>query len=172
MQSVQAMREILISLRRKEALEIHQMFHDSLDQQARIPDEALNVPADPTPAPDDDEYPLPADYALLGFWRTLESYLVVESSVLPASDEEKNKGLVRVSTRVTNTAPASEGRPHVTFRNVTAGTDGAQRGGEGVTLSTEWHELEPGQTESREFTVAAKGLASIEFQRTWPCGSK
>ena len=163
MQSVQAMREILISLRRKEALEIHQMFHDSLDQQVRIPDEALNVPEDPTFAADEDEYPLPADYALLGFWRTLESYLVVESSVLPASDEENNKGLIRISVRVTNTAPASEGRPHVTFRDVRLALTGLNGRGRGD-ANTGWHELEPGQTETREFTVAAKGLASIEFQ--------
>ena len=162
MQSVQAMREILTLLRRKEALEIQQMFHDSLDQQVRIPDEALNVPEDPTLAGDEDEYPLPADYALLGFWRTLESYLVVESSVLPASDEENNKGLIRISVRVTNTAPASEGRPHVTFRDVRLELTGLNGRGRGH-ANTGWQELEPGQTESREFTVAAKGLASIEF---------
>ena len=81
MQSVQAMREILISLRRREALEIHQMFQDSLDHQVSIPEEVLNVPEDPPSATEDDNYPLLADYALLGFWRTLESYLVVESNV-------------------------------------------------------------------------------------------
>ena len=162
MQSVQAMREILISLRRKEALEIHQMFHDSLDQQVSIPEEGLNVPEDPTPATDDDEYSLPADYALLGFWRTLESYLVVESTVLASSDEQQNEGLVKISVRVTNTAPASEGRPHITFRDVRLKLTGVNERRRGRTDS-EWHELEPGQTETTEFTVAEKGLASIEF---------
>ena len=44
------------------------MFQDSLDQQVSIPEEDLNVPEDPTPALDDDDHPLPTDYALLGFW--------------------------------------------------------------------------------------------------------
>ena len=162
MQSVQAMREILTSLRRKEALEIQQMFHDSLDQQVRIPEEALNVPEGPTPASDDYEYPLPEDYALLGFWRTLESYLVVESTVLAAGDEEQNEGLVRVSVRVTNTAPVGEGRPHVTFRDVRLGLTGVNERRRRRTDSA-WQKLEPGQTETTEFTVAGKGLASIEF---------
>ena len=61
MQSVQAMREILISLRRKEALEMHQMFQDSLDQQISIAEEDLNVPEDPTSVLDDDD---PTHYRL------------------------------------------------------------------------------------------------------------
>ncbi len=165
MQSVQAMREILISLRRREALEIHQMFQDSLDHWVSIPEEVLNGPEDPTPAAEDDNYPLPADYALLGFWRTLESYLVVESTVQPARDEEQNEGLVRVLVRVTNTAPASEGRPDITFRKVKLELTGAKnlgRRGRDRT-SVEWDGLRPGQTETTEFIVAAKGLASIEL---------
>ena len=165
MQSVQAMREILISLRRREALEIHQMFQDSLDHQVSIPEEVLNVPEDPPPATEDDNYPLPADYALLGFWRTLESYLVIESNVQPARDEEQNEGLVRVLVRVTNTAPASEGRPDITFRKVRLELTGAKnlgrRGRERA--GVEWDGLRPGQTETSEFIVAAKGLASIEL---------
>ena len=161
-QSVQAMREILIALRRREALEIHQMFQDSLDHQGSIPEEVLKVSEDQTPAPHDDDYPLPADYALLGFWRTLESYLVVESTVQPASDEERNEGLVKVLVRVTNTAPASEGRPDITFRNVRLELTGLNRRGRGHT-DAEWSKLSPGQTQTCEFTVAAKGLASIEL---------
>ncbi len=166
MQSVQAMREILISLRRREALEIHQMFQDSLDHQVSIPEEVLNVAEDPPPATEDDNYPLPADYALLGFWRTLKSYLVVEANVQPARDEEQNEGLVRVLVRVTNTAPASEGRPDITFRKVRLELTGAKnlgrRGRERP--GVEWDGLRPGQTETSEFIVAAKGLASIELQ--------
>ncbi len=165
MHSVQAMREILISLRRREALEIHQMFQDSLDQRAGIPEEALNVPEYPTPALDGEDDPLPRDYALLGFWRTLESYLVVESVVQPATDEERDQGLVRVLVRVTNTAPSSEGRPDVTFRNVRLELTGVQalnwRGRE--YRNAEWTNLGPGQTETTEFMASAKGLASIEL---------
>ena len=168
MQVVQAMREILISLRRREALEIQQMFHDSLDQQISIPEEDLNVTEDPTPALDDDDHPLPTDYALLGFWRALESYLDVESVVQPASDEEQNEGLVRVLVRVTNTAPSSEGRPDITFRNVRLELTGVQalvRRGRNY-ANTEWTALGPGQSETTEFMAATKGLASIELHVT------
>ncbi len=61
MQSVQAMREILIPLRRREALEIDRLFQDNLDRQGSIPQAVLNTPGDPPPAPDDDAHPLPAD---------------------------------------------------------------------------------------------------------------
>ena len=141
------------------------MFQDSLDHQVSIPRELLNVPEDPTPATKDDDCPIPADYALLAFWRTLESYLVVESTVQPARDEEQNEGLVRVLVRVTNTAPASEGRPDVTFRQVRLELTGAKnfdRRGRNRT-EFEWNSLSPGQTETSEFIVASKGLASIEF---------
>ena len=166
MQSVQAMREILISLRRKEALEIHQMFQDSLDQQVSIPEEFLYVSEEPTPASDDDDYPLPAGHALLGFWRALESYLYVESVVQPASDEERNEGLVRVLIRITNTAPASEGRPDITFRKVRLQLTGAQALAQRGHVGSEWTDLGPGQSETIEFTAHTKGLASIELHVT------
>ena len=166
MQSVQAMREILISLRRKEALEIHQMFQGSLDQQASIPEEVLTELEDPAAAPDEDDYPLPTGNALLGFWRSLESYLYVESVVQPASDEELNKGLVRVLLRITNTAPASEGRPDITFRNVTLEVTGERALAQRHHFQEEWSDLGPGQSRTTEFTAHAKGLASIEWYVT------
>ena len=168
MQSVQAMREILISLRRREALEINEMFEGSLDQQVSIPEEDLNVSEAPTPALDDEGLPLSADFALLGFWRALESYLNVESVIQPAGDEEQNKELVRVLVKVTNTAPSSEGRPDITFRNVRLELRGVQALARRSRdyANKEWADLGPGQTETTEFTAAAKGLASIEFHVT------
>ena len=91
--------------------------------------------------------------------------MVVESTVQPARDEEQNEELVKVLVRVTNTAPASEGRPDVTFRKVRLELTGAKsidRRGRNHT-GVEWDSLSPGQTETSEFVVAAKGLASIEF---------
>ena len=166
MQLVQAMREILISLRRREALEIQHMFQDSLDQQVSVPEEELNVEADPTPEPSDEDYPLTADGALLGFWRTLESYLEIESVVLPASDKEQERGLVRFVVKVTNTAPSSEGRPDITFRNVRLELTGARALTRSNYSSAEWNNLGPGQTKTAEFSAAAKGLAAIEFHVT------
>ena len=162
MQSVQAMREILISLRRREALEIHQMFQNSLDHQGSIPEEALAGVED---SPDDDDgNSSVGERSLLGFWHALESYLVVESTVRPAADEEQDNGRVSILVRVTNTAPASEGRPNVVFRNVMLEVNGAAIFSGRDRRRPEWSELEPGQTVTSEFASPAKGLASIEFR--------
>ena len=168
MQSVQAMREILIALRRREVLEMNQMFQDSLDHQASISEEALNLLEEEAPAIENDS-PLPSDYALLAFWRTLESYLIVESTVPPATDEDQDPALARVIVRVTNTAPAGEGRPDITFSNVRLEITGAQAFGQRsrhYDPSQEWHNLEPGQTQTVEFMAPEKGLASIELRVT------
>ena len=162
MQAVQAMREILMSLRRKEALEIHRMFQDSLDQQGKIPEETLNLPEESSSDGDDDSSA--AEYPLLGLWRTLESYLVIESIVQPSSEEEQSRGLANVLVRVTNTAPASEGRPDVRFRNVMLETMGAENHNRQSRNRPELGNLEPGQTIEREFTFASNGLASVEFR--------
>lgn len=166
MQLVHAMREILISLRRREALEIQQMFQDDLDQQTSIPEEVLNVTEESTPPIEDDEAPLLTDDALLGFWRALESYLEIESIVQPSTDEEQNRGLVRVLVRITNTAPSSEGRPDITFGNVSLKLTGERALARYSSNYADWSNLGPGQTETTEFLIAEKGLASIEFHVT------
>ncbi len=172
MYSVQAMREILISLRRREALEIHQMFQDSLNQQGSIPEESL-TDAEDSPVVNDDDGDYSVDeHSLLGFWRTLESYLVVESTVQPIDDtvppidddEEQGSGQVSILVSVTNTAPHSEGRPDIRFRNVRLEVIGDTTRRRRDRNRLEWSELEPGQTVVSEFTSAANGLASIEFR--------
>lgn len=161
---VQTMRELLISLRRREALEMEKMFDESLDQPTSIPEEDFQVIEEPTPTPSDDEDPPLSDHSLLGFWRALESYLDVESVVQPTSEEEHNQGLVRVAVRITNTAPSSEGRPDITFRDVRlqfTGTRAVANYG-----NTNWSNLGPGETQTTEIVIADKGLASIEFHVT------
>lgn len=166
MQLVQAMREILTSLRRREALEIQQMFQEDLDNQTSIPEEALNVTEEPTTPTDEDGEPLTEDRALLGFWRALESYLEVESVVKPSTDKERNRGLTRVSVQITNTAPSSEGRPNITFSNVRLELTGNRALAGYGSHYADWSNLGPGQTQSTEFLIAEKGLASIEFHVT------
>ncbi len=85
--------------------------------------------------------------------------MAVESAILPQQDEERNRELVRVQVRITNTAPASEGRPDIRFRNVRLDVTGAE-----TRSRLDREHLEPGQTATSEFTVAAKGLASVEFR--------
>lgn len=161
MQSVQAMREILISLRRREALEIHQMFQDSLDQAESIPEEILTA-TEESPDSGDDGYSV-GERSLLGFWRALESYLVVESIIQPSSEEERVRGLANVLVRIANTAPVSEGRPEIRFRNVRLDITGAENIRRRGQNRLEWSELSSGQTVESEFTFPAKGLASVEF---------
>ena len=168
MQSVQAMREILISLRRREALEIHQMFQESLDQQGAIREEFLNVREEflnvlqELPFDGDDDS-LGADYFLLGFWRALESYLAVEADVVPQEKEEldrRGRKYVNVLVRVTNTAPASEGRPDIRFRDIAVYVRGGGNGREERSLGR----LDPGETREEQFRFAEKSLGSVEFR--------
>ena len=155
MQSVQAMQEILISLRRPEALEIHKMFPDTLTQTPAIPNEALTAADDDPPNADDPDSDPPADErSLLGFWRALESYLVVESSVQPESDE----GYANVLVRVTNSAPASDGRPNIRFDNIELRAQARNN------QSKNLGHLEPGQTRQTEFRLYKNELASVQFQ--------
>ena len=161
MQAVQAMREILVSLRRREALEIHQMFHDSLDRQGNIPEETLISTEDSLAAVDDDGNAYAADYPILGFWRALESYLVIESAVQDATEDN---GTVNVLVRVTNTAPASEGRPDIRFINVRLDVTGAETRQRSRRNDPNLGTLDAGQTAERQFTFENKELASVEFR--------
>ena len=164
MQSVQAMREILISLRRREALEIHQMFQDSLDRQGSIPEETLMAAEDSSLADGNDSESSVRERPLLGFWRALESYLVVESTVQPSSEGEGDRGLVNVLVRVTNSAPVSEDRPDIRFTDVTLHIRGAENHRRGGNNSQGLGSLEPGRVAERQFSFPESGLASIEFQ--------
>ena len=160
MQSVQAMQEILISLRRPEALELHKMFPDTLTQTPAIPNQALTAADDDdSPAPDDPDNDPPADErSLLGFWRALESYLVVESIVQPDSGSERDRGYANVLVRVTNSAPVSDGRPNIRFDNIELRAQSRNN------QSKELGRLEPGQTRQAEFRLYKNELASVQFR--------
>lgn len=162
LQAVQAMQEILISLRRPEALELHKMFQESLAHTDAIPQETLAVTEDPPVADDADER------SLLCFWRSLESYLAVESSVQAYHDEEhdwKGRKTATVLVRVTNTAPTGDDRPEIIFSSVTLEAVGMEfEYIHKIRNPQELGGLAPGDTATREFTVTEKGLASVEFR--------
>ena len=162
LQAVQAMQEILISLRRPEALELHKMFQESLAHTAAIPQETLAVTDDP-PSADDADSDVD-ERSLLGFWRSLESYLVVESSVKTDDEEIDRIGrkLAVVLVRVTNTAPSGDDRPEIVFNSVTLEAVGAEI--RHRRYGPELGGLAPGDTVTREFTVTEYGLASVEFR--------
>ena len=159
MQSVQAMQEILISLRRPEALEIHKMFPNTLTQTPAIPNQALTAADDDPPNADDPDSDPPADErSLLGFWRALESYLVVESIVQPDSESQRDRGYANVLVRVTNSAPASDGRPNIRFENIELRAQARN------SQSKNLGHLEPGQTQEAEFRLYKNELAFVQFQ--------
>ena len=162
LRAVQAMQEILISLRRPEALELHQMFQESLAHTDAIPLETLALTEDPPVADDADA----DERSLLGFWRSLESYLAVESSVQAYHDEEhdwKGRKTATVLLRVTNTAPTSDDRPEIIFSSVTLEAIGVEYR-HGIRGPQQLGGLAPGDTVTREFTVTEKGLTSVEFR--------
>ena len=166
MQAVQAMREILMSLRQKEALEIHQMFQDTLDQQGQIRKDMLTISAESASATDqDNDYPS-GNSSRMEFWRELESYLVVKSRVSAEKIEQTDRNgnsLVNVTVTVTNTAPISQGRPDVSFQNVTLEVSGPENLNRESRNRPELGNLEAGRTVERHFTFPAKGLASVGF---------
>ena len=168
LRAVQAMQEILISLRRPEALELHQMFQESLAQTDAIPQETLAAPENPPAADDFDavDDSTADERSLLGFWRSLESYLVVESSVKTDDEETDRIGrkLAVVLVRVTNTAPTGDDRPEIVFNSVTLTAVGAELRRSHRGNGPELGGLAPGDTATREFAVTEKGLASVEFR--------
>ena len=155
LQAVQAMQEILISLRRPEALELHKMFQESLAHTDAIPQETLAVTDDP-PAADDADSDVD-ERSLLGFWRSLESYLAVESSVQAGDEKRDRRGrkTVTVLVRVTNTAPTSDGRPHIRFGDVELRYRGNNQG-----LGS----LGPGEAKDVPINFLENELPSIQFR--------
>ena len=157
LRAVQAMQEILISLRRPEALELHQMFQESLDHTDAIPMETLAVTDDPPLADDADADASTDERSLLGFWRSLESYLVVESSVQAYDEEPDRQGrkTVTVLVRVSNTAPTSDGRPHIRFTNVELRYRGNNQG---------LVSLGPGESNEVQIKFLENELPSVQFE--------
>ena len=160
LQSVQAMREILISLRRREALEINRMFQDGLEQQGGLLEETLTQIPEPSESPEEVDG-WNEEHSWLGFWRTLESYLVVESAIQSGEEQIDGRGrkLVNVLVRVTNVAPASEDRPNIRFRDVRLTIRRSNN-------NTESHmgSLEPGESREELLRVYEKEIASVEFE--------
>ena len=72
--------------------------------------------------------------------------------------------MVNVLVRVTNTAPASEGRPDIRFMNVRLDVTGGETRQRGRRNETNLGTLDAGQTGECQFTFYHKELASVEFR--------
>lgn len=151
MQAVDRMKHILASMRCEEALEIDNMsesldmeFQDDVNEE--VPD--LDNPDDPSETPDSNTYSSP--WAL---WHHLQSYLVLEESVvLPAEGSNRDAS---VTVTVHNTAPTTPDWPEIHFKAVYVRTLGGGSNDVGY--------MKPGQTREMRFRFPAKQLIEVEF---------
>ncbi len=161
MQSVQAMREILVSLRRREGLEIHQMFGESLELQEGVLEEEMNDLEELSQDLEDDIVEVRSH--LSGFWREVRSYLSFESSVLPQEPDEvdrRGRKYALVLMRVTNTAPSREGQPDICFREVELRIHSGNSG----TREINFGGIGPGESREEQVRFPENSLGFISVQ--------
>lgn len=159
MQAVDIMKDILASLRRREALEIERIRKDFSVQSS-----------EPVEEPDEDEdmeiveivdneYDADERAMLpmepLDIWNQLQSFLVLDTSVTAFGDAEES---ARVILRVSNTAPSGENLPDVCFNDVEVQVLSGNR-----IRPIRWESIEPGQSVEHELTFPFVHLASTEF---------
>ena len=150
--AIAAMLSLLISLRCRESLEVEDMTRhepEPLQPNQRDASDSALVPAGPV------ENEVPHDP--ISLWGELQSYLAVDSFVLSTEDERSSEKLVKV--RVSNVAPAGEGRPDIHFREVRLSilTQGRNQ-------SIQLGRLDPGQAVEKDFTFESRELASVVFE--------
>ena len=167
--SIQAMREILVALRCREALEIDTLMAERNINQPDVPSlEPASTAMGSGELDDDDGSQIDEMAAVpLELWRALQSYLVAEAVVEegPPTDRRGNvqEGQILVTVRVSNVAPASEDRPHICFQDVDLTVTGGRELEDryrGNNVGT----IEPGQTVERQFALYEKEVAQFEFQ--------
>ena len=150
-QAAEVMMHVLASLRCAEALEVEQMSRDFVFEP--------EVEAAGGSIEDLDQHGLERDALSLGAtpldtWHRLQSYLVLEQSVvLPEGEAD---GQARISLRAHNTAPDSKDLPSIVFNSVRLRTPHGR--------SIDWGTMRPGQTREAEFAFPAKGLLAVEFK--------
>ena len=164
--AIQAMKGILLSLRCREAVEIDSIM---VERNIEQPEDPMLEPIAVTEDFNDGDY-VGSDHldeltaSPLELWRTLQSYLVMESFVEHREAQENHQNQderqVVVTIRVSNTAPDSEDRPYICFRNVSLSVvSSRRRSGE-----SDLGYLEPGQTVERQFNFHEKEIAQFEFR--------
>ncbi len=165
--AIQVMKDILVRLRRREAVEIDAILSRRNVEKVEKVENPMLEPVPHTEDSDNDEDGGHLDEPTtvpLALWRTFQSYLITESFIEPgeARDRRGNQleGQVLVTVRASNIAPASEDRPDICFRDVNLVVVSSQRGQEQIRLG----DLEPGRTVERQFAFFEKEVAQFEFQ--------
>lgn len=149
-QAAELMKQLLASLSCEEALEVERMSREVAFEPGENMDELPEVPGDRSSEFDSEESPTDS----WGFWRQIQSCLVMEKSVEQSGDESGER--VRITLKVHNTAPDSRDFPSVHFKSVTISASTSDRKKLG--------EMSPGDSREAEFVLPARQLVEVEFE--------
>lgn len=165
MQALEIMKDILASLRRREALDIERIRQEFWSQSVSIiPSEELNESLEEEDVDRVEDFD--SGYAFheaitdpLVVWSNLQSYLALNTVV---ESQDGSDDTARVTLRVSNNAPEGKNMPNVQFHDVSVrilpeGRYGSRR------RNLHTSNLKPGETIEDELIVPVKLLASIEF---------
>ena len=163
MAMTELMKNILASLRRREALEIDEMNKNITRQPGKLTDDVeVEEPTEVIEYPENDYMPEQPESLPLELWRQLQSYLVLDTIVeLPDAEprEDKSNEMAQVTLRISNTSPGSEGWPAVHFRSVELEVRGRRYYGNRGHVQ----DLAPGESFQEQFTFYPRELAAVEF---------
>ncbi len=161
---IEIMKNILASLRRREALEIDEMSKNLTGQSEKlIGDSEVEAQIESIEDSGNGYFSDQPEALPLGLWRQLQSYLVLDTIVeLP---EDGSNGMSNVTLQVSNTSPESEGWPTVHFTSVQLEIKGSRNqryyGHMGY-----GQDLPPGESFQEQFNFSPRELASVEFHVT------
>ena len=161
---MEIMKNILASLRRREALEIDEMNKNVTGQLEKLIDDPEIAELSDVMEYSGNDYLSEQSEALpLELWRQLQSYLVMDTIVeLP---EDEPSGIAQVTVQVSNTSPESSGWPTVCFTSVSLEIKGARNQGYYGSMGY-GDRLSPGESFQQQFKFSRTELASVEFHVT------
>ena len=169
--AIDTMGSVLASLQRREALDIQKMRNAFLQEISDVvPAEESEEVEDMIQAEDDieDAYvPDEQGSPLFSSWHELRSYLTVDTEVENGGvDVDAPNETVRVTVRVSNTAPASPDLPKVRFVDVKLNVPSGSindRLGRRREYDRDFGVLEPGQSFEEEFTFPRRHITAVNF---------
>ena len=161
-QAAELMKHILASLRCEEALEVERMNESlGIDSMSESTEDLI----EDAERHDSDLDAQDSTIESWGFWRQLQSCLVVEKSVEFLGDEAGDNA--RVVITVHNTAPDSRDLPAVHFKSVTVEARAESVGRREDRLGGRREEIggmSPGDTRELEFAFPRMQLVDVEFE--------
>lgn len=156
MRVIETMKNILASLRRREALEIEKLSQEVEVQPGYSADDSMGETYDDMEEIDIDYTETDSEHPSADFWTQLKSYLSLDTSVEITEDNRAN-----IMVHISNTAPVGDNVPEVYFDSVQVEVRnaGAIRHRRGDTYSG----LGPGQSREIQYVSDVASLAFVEF---------